>query len=36
MLRRLFQERELADAAQGNVNSAQTLRIQVRLREKKY
>jgi len=34
MLKRFFQERKLADAAQGNVDSAQTLSIRVRLREK--
>lgn len=35
ILQRFFQERKLADTAQGNANSAQTLRIWVRLREKK-
>lgn len=35
MLKKFFQERKLADTAQGNVNSAQTWRIWVRFREKK-
>lgn len=35
ILKRFFQERKLADVAQRNANSAQTLRIWVRLREKK-
>lgn len=36
MLERFFQERKLADTAQGNVNSAQTVRMWVRLREKNF
>lgn len=32
LLKRFFQEGKLADAAQGNVNSAQTLKIWARFR----